>query len=195
MMSLLATVLLPAAQAAVPPDTASWTLLQSSPVKVECTEHQGKPYCRSTGVVSTPVGTATKVFAELDKHVSKMGAITAVTRLESDTLHVVMDYPFPISDRDYVAKFSRSTRADGTEVFAWVPVTHAKAPPTTDVVRLTWLDGEWRFAAEGSNTRVTYVWEADPGGNLPDVGAVRKKAGTLAVTDIANACGAKVLSP
>lgn len=191
-------LLLPAlaglATAAVPPDSSTWSALQTTPVKVECTTYQGKPYCRSTGVIATGVDTAVKAFEELDKHVSQMGSISAINRLETDTLHVVMDYPFPLDDRDYVAKFAHRTDG-GTHVFAWTPVTHAGAPETEGIVRLSWMDGEWRFAPDGSNTRVTYVWEADPGGNLPDVGAVRKKAGYLAVSDMASACGTKIVGP
>ncbi len=183
------------AHAAVPGADAVWSPLQSSPVKIECTTVGTSPYCRSTGIISAPVETAVATFAALDQHVSKMGAIGKVARLEPDVLHVVMDYPFPLSDRDYVARFVKTVQEDGTTVFAWTPITHASAPEESGVVRLTWLDGEWRFAADGANTRVTYVWQSDPGGGLPDVKAVRKQAGTLAVQDIANACGAKVLGP
>lgn len=195
-MLLLAVVTAPfSAFAAVPPSTTTWAPLQSSPVKIECADYQGKPYCRSTGVIGAPVDVAAKTFEQLDLHVDKMGSIASVTRLESDVLHVVMDYPFPLDDRDYVARFVHTVDGTGTHVFAWTPITHASAPAADGIVRLSWLDGEWRFAPEGANTRVTYVWEADPGGSLPDVGTVRKKAGTFAVSDMANACGTKILSP
>lgn len=188
-------LLLSAARAAVPSAGAAWTSLQASPVKIDCTTVDGKPYCRSTGVIGVPVAQAASTFEHLDQYVSKMGAITAVNRLGTDVLHVVMDYPFPLDDRDYVARFTHRVEADGSHVFAWVPVEHPGAPVSDGVVRLAWLDGEWRFAADGANTRVTYVWEADPGGNLPDVKAVRTKAGTLAIQDMANACATKVLGP
>ena len=188
-------IFLPFAAAAVPSPGATWGSIQSSPTQIECTTVEGRPYCRSTGVIGAPVAQVASTFEHLDLYVSKMGAITRVERLETDVLHVVMDYPFPLDDRDYVARFAHRVDADGTHVFAWVPVVHPKAPPSSGVVRLDWLDGEWRFAPDGANTRVTYVWEADPGGNLPDVKAVRTKAGTLAIQDMANACETKVLSP
>ncbi len=184
-----------AAHAALPGADAVWTEIQSSPVKIECTTVGESPYCRSTGVISAPPATAVATFAALDQHVSKMGAIAKVERLETDVLHVVMDYPFPLSDRDYVARFAQRTDPDGTTVFAWTPITHSGAPEEKGVIRLTWLDGEWRFAADGSNTRVTYIWQSDPGGGLPDVKPVYKQAGTLAVRDIATACGAEIVSP
>jgi len=180
---------------AIPPSTATWSDLSDAPVHIECTMDGTKPYCRSTGVIGTDVDTATSHFRDLDKYVDRMGAITAVTRLQPDVLHVVMDYPFPITDRDYVAKFTYRDDPDGSHVFAWSPVTDPQAPDDGSTVRLTWLDGEWRFQADGSNTRVTYVWEADPGGSLPDVGTVRKKAGYLALHDIAAACDTTILSP
>ena len=189
------TLLTLTAFAALPSASSTWSPLSTSPTVIECTTANGKPYCRSTAVISAPVATAIDAFAHLDQHVDLMASIKSVTRLEPDVLHVVMDYPFPVSDRDYVAKFSRRTDPDGTEVFAWVPIAHAAAPVDPSVVRLTELDGEWRFQAEGGDTRVTYVWESDPGGNLPDANAVRKQAGKLAITDIANACGATILRP
>jgi hypothetical protein len=182
--------------AALPPDSATWSAIQTSPVKIECTTWQDKPYCRSTGVIGAALATATDTFATLDQHTDKMGSIKSVERLEPDVLHVVMDYPAWLSDRDYVARFKRRTDADGTEVFAWTPITDAKAPPIAGVIRLTWLEGEWRFKDEGGgNTRVTYVWEADPGGGLPNANLVWKKAGTYAVTDMASACGTKIVAP
>jgi hypothetical protein len=186
--------LVPAALAAVPSDGGTWSPLQETPVKISCIDQAGKPYCRSTGVIGTSVATAASTFAKLDEHVKQMGAISKIERLEPDVLHIVMDYPFPLKDRDYVARFTRRTEGD-TEVFSWVPVTHTGAPPSSDAIRLSWIEGEWRFSPEGTNTRVTYVWQADPGGSLPDVGAVRKQAGFLAVRDIATACGTTILSP
>jgi hypothetical protein len=188
-------MLLSALAAAAPPTDAKWAPLQSSPVRIDCADVPGRPYCRSTAVIGVPLAVATRTFEELDRHQDKMGAITLVERLEADVLHVVMDYPFPLSDRDYVARFTRRAESDGTVVYAWTPIEHAAAPPLEGVVRLTWLDGEWRFAAEGSHTRLTYVWESDPGGNLPDVRAVRSKAGFLAIQDMASACGANILGP
>lgn len=193
-MSLFSFVWLSSFAAAIPGASATWTTLTETPVRIECTTANNQPYCRSTGVIGVPVSTAASVFAELDRHVAKMGAITRIDRLEPDVLHVVMDYPFPLSDRDYVARFTRRTEGNA-QVFAWVPVTHAKAPDSGETVRLSWMDGEWRFADEGGNTRVTYVWQADPGGGLPDVATVRSKAGYLAVADIANACSTRILSP
>jgi hypothetical protein len=189
------TILTMSAALAAPASDAVWALLQETPVRIECTTSGGQPYCRSTGVIGTSRASASKTFASLDQHVSKMGAIRSVDRLETDVLHVVMDYPFPLSDRDYVARFAHRTEADGTEVYAWTPVVHDAAPPQDGVVRLSWLDGEWRFAASGGNTRLTYLWQSNPGGSLPDVDAVRRKAGTLAVADMAAACGTSILSP
>ena len=69
----------------------------------------------------------------------------------------------------------------------------AAAPDDGQTVRLSWMDGQWRFKDEGGNTRVTYIWQADPGGGIPDVGAVRKQAGYLAILDMANACNTRIL--
>lgn len=178
---------------ALPPPTATWLLLSESPVRIECA--QGLPWCRSSGLVGVDPATAVRTFAQLDQHVAQMGAISVVDRLEADVLHVVMDYPFPFSDRDYVARFTRRTEADGTEVFGWTSIEHPKAPVDPAIVRLGWSEGEWSFKPEGGQTRVGYLWQSDPGGGIPDVTAVYKQAGYLAIRDIATACGAEILKP
>lgn len=179
---------------ALPPASATWSPLQASPVRIDCTEHQGAPYCRATGVIGAPLDVAVATFEQLDRHVDKMGSIVSVTRVAPDVLHVVMDYPWPIQDRDYVAQFAHRVEPDGSHVFAWTPTTHAGAPEGGNV-RLDRLDGEWRFAQDAAGTRVTYLWQADPGGSLPDVGTVRKKAGQYAIDDMAAATGSARLSP
>ncbi len=186
--------LLAASALALPPSNATWSSLATKPVVIDCTEDGGRKVCRSTGVIGVPVETAVSTFATLDEHQAKMEKISKIVRLEPDTLLVVMDYPGMLSDRSYVARFSRRTDPDGAVVFGWVPVTHVGAPED-NTVRLTWLEGEWRFQDVGGNTRVTYVWDADPGGNLPDAGLVYKQAGQLAIQDMANACGTTILSP
>ncbi len=190
MIALLAL----AASAAVPGPSATWKQVAATPTVIECDDSGAMPYCRSTAVIGAPFATTVATFANLDQHVAKMESIALVKRLEPDVLHVVMDYPLGISDRDYVARFTRRTEPDGTEVFAWTPIQHAGAPPDPSRVRLP-IDGEWRFKAEGTNTRVTYVWMADPGGTIYDSNMVRKKAGLYAITDIANAAGTTIISP
>lgn len=180
--------------AALPAAGVSWATLQQSPVRIECTT-SGDPYCRSTGVIGVASKVAADTFARLDQYLDRMHSITRIDRLEPDVLRVVMDYPFPLTDRDYVARFARRTEADGAEVFIWTPIAHPAAPDDGSTVRLSWMDGQWRFKDEGGNTRVTYLWQANPGGGIPDVSAVYKQAGYLAILDIANACGTKILSP
>jgi hypothetical protein len=184
-------LLLSLSAAALPASTVTWAPLQQKPVAIECTT-SGSPYCRSMGVIGVAVSVATETFAKLDKYVARMDSITLIQRLEPDVLRVVMDYPFPLTDRDYVARFRRTVE-DGADVFTWTPVTHAAAPDDGQTVRLSWMDGQWQFKDEGGNTRVTYIWQADPGGGIPDVGAVRKQAGYLAILDMANACNTRIL--
>ncbi len=179
----------------LPAQTSTWKPLQASPVKIDCTETAAGPYCRSTGVIGAPLETAVLTFEKLDQHVAQMGSISTIERLESDVLRIVMNYPYPIPDRDYVARFDHRVDPDGSHVFVWSPIQHARAPIDPDIVRLDRLDGEWRFKSEGDQTRVTYLWQADPGGRLPDANIFRKKAGQYAIDDMAKATGSQRISP
>ncbi len=179
-----------------PGPDAAWEELRDDIVRVECTEVGGEPWCRSHGLVAAPIDRLTQTLEHMAEHQDKFETVLSIRTLAPDTLHVTLDYPGMLSDRDYVAKYSRSTR-DGEQIYSWTPVTHPEAPPRRGVVRLTQYGGEWRLRADGANTRVTYLWQADLGGSFPSwaVGLARRKAGHEALKDLAGAQGSKLLQP
>ncbi|MBX2799880.1 MAG: hypothetical protein KTR31_19530 [Myxococcales bacterium] len=182
------------ALAAPPGDEATWEELRDDVVRVECTEVSGEPWCRSTGLVSAPIAKVSATLENMAEHQDKFEAVHSIRVLAPDTLHITLDYPGMLSDRDYVARYTPTTDGDA-KVYRWESVTHADAPPVDGVVRLIEFGGEWRLVPEGSNTRVTYVWHADLRGSFPNwaVGIARRRAGHEALKDLAGANGTKLV--
>ena len=175
---------------------ATWEVLESSPVLVECTESDGQPWCRATGVVSAAASDVASSLENMAQQADIFEAVSSIRTLESDTFHVTLDFPGMLSDRDYVAKFSRSTQGEDT-VYSWVPVTHADAPPVDGVVRLSKMAGERRISPQGTSAKVTYLWQADLMGSFPNwaLPVARKKTGNEALKDLANSRKAKLSPP
>lgn len=190
-MLTLALSALPAFASTFPGADASWAQLSGGDPTIECTSVGDEPWCRSTGLVDAPLAQVTATLKNMAAHQDLFDSIVRIDVLEADTMHIVLDFPSPLSDRDYVAKYTLLT--DGaTQVFHWESVVHDAAPATSGIVRLPRMAGEWRLTAEGTRTRVVYLWEADVQGSLPAFtqNKARTIAGNKALEDIRKATAA-----
>jgi len=75
--------------------------------------------------------------------------------------------PWPIDDRDYVARYSWRDAPDAFVLEAR-GVSDAEPRPRAGIVRVESMRTVWRIEPEGSATAVRYVYEGSPGGVLPD---------------------------
>lgn len=181
---------------ALPGSDAVWTELSSSPVRIECAEVAGEPWCRSQGVVEAPIDRVASTLEDMANQGEIFASVLSIRMLAPDTVHVVLDFPNMLSDRDYVARYTQAT--DGTaRLYRWVPVEHPEAPPQEGVVRLSKMAGEWRLEPDGGRTRVSYTWQADLSGSFPTwaLSVARKRAGWEALHDLANAQKAALTAP
>jgi hypothetical protein len=181
----------PSAAWALPGADAQWSVLSDNDPRIECTEVAEGPFCRSTGVVSLPIDAVSATLEDMPAYQGLFESIVSISELEPDTMHITLDFPWPLSDRDYVARYTRSTEGDA-RIYRWASVKHAGAPAVDGVVRLPRMAGEWRLQPEGSGTRVTYLWHADVLGSLPaaSLNKARKIAGNEALKDIRKASAA-----
>lgn len=182
------------ALAGPPGNDAAWEELRNDVVKVECTEVESVPWCRSTGLVGAPIDSVSASLRDMAAHQDKFEAVSSIRVLEPGLLHITLDYPALLSDRDYVARYAFRTEGD-RQIYSWTAAKHADAPPVKGVVRLPDFAGSWTLEPSGVNTRVTYTWHGDS--RLPQMfwHQAWKKAGHEALKDLALANGTKLLSP
>jgi hypothetical protein len=150
---------------ALPGADAQWELLSGGPPKIECTTVAGEPWCRSAGVVPLPIDQVSTTLENMAAHQDLFDSIVKIDVVAPDTMHIVLDFPPIMSDRDYVAKYTRSTEGEA-RLYRWVSVPGT--PPVDGVVRLPKMAGEWRLEPSGANTRVTYTWHAEIAGDFPN---------------------------
>jgi hypothetical protein len=179
---------------ALPGAGATWTVLSGGDPYIECTEDAGEPWCRSTGLVPLATEKVSSTLEHMAQHQSLFESIIKIDVLEPDVMHIVLDFPMIMDDRDYVARYTRLAEGE-TIIYRWESVVHPKAPATTDVVRLPKMAGEWRLVPKDGQTLVTYVWHAQIAGSFPEalLGQARTKAGQQALADIRKA--AKAANP
>ena len=182
---------------AMPPSDATWTLLSEGKERIECAEQGDVTWCRSTGSVSAPIDKILGSLNDMANNADRFESIVSIRTLEADVMHITLDFPGLLSDRDYVARYEMQERENGEHALVWTPVKHEQAPHVKGVVRLDDYEGEWLLKPKGSSTMVTYLWHASYGGSLPSVvlPLARKKTGQEALKDIAVVNDAKVSSP
>ena len=141
-----------------------------------------------TGVASTLEG--------LPSHADGFTSVRSIEQVAPDTLHVVLDFPGMLADRDYVVRYTSSV--DGqTRRYRWEPVEHPSAPPLDGVVRLSHMAGEWELGPVPEGTKVSYLWQADLGGSFPEWAEpiARRRAGLEVLQDLAFAGKAELKAP
>ena len=159
----------PKAWGQVPPalSTATWEILGESPARVQCTQTDGVPWCQAIGVIELPLHVLEQRVTNLAQYPDTFLRIRSARVLAPDIVHISLDMPYFLADRDYVARFVRQEIGTTLE-FSWGAVEHARAP-VGGAVRLPRAAGSWRLEPiSPSQTRVTYTWNGELLGDFPD---------------------------
>ena len=149
-------------------EDARWRVLTRDPAWVGCTEARGFTWCRSQATVDGSMEELESLLNTFERYPMVFERVTQTTRLAPDTVHVVLDMPFPFASRDYVAQFRRDQKS-GVVRYGWSAVTAGSTPSGEGVVRLVNAAGEWRLTPYAPNqTTVTYTWNGELRGDFPE---------------------------
>lgn len=72
-----------------------------------------------------------------------------------------------VNDRDYAVRTRRQPLPGGGCLVSFAAANELAPPLPDGFVRIQKLRGSWHIAAEGAQTRLTYLIFADPGGSIP----------------------------
>ena len=82
-------------------------------------------------------------------------------------LYMVLDFPFPLKDRDVVIKGKMQLEKNGTITIKNTVANNVRAK-NPEYIRLTEYQGDWTFEPQGPNkVKVTTSGYADPAGAIP----------------------------
>ncbi|MEE2752019.1 MAG: SRPBCC family protein [Myxococcota bacterium] len=148
-------------------EEAQWEVLSTKPVGVAWVELQEIPWCRAVYTIAKPIGELEGLVQDFEHYPQIFLRLNEVRVLEENVVYVKLDMPFPVANRDYVARFVREVV--GEEIrFSWSAVEHKEAP-LVDAIRLGRAAGQWRLKPlDSNNTEVTYTWNGELLGDFPD---------------------------
>ena len=86
---------------------------------------------------------------------------------ENDIVHIMVDYPMPLSDRDYVVKFDKILETHEI-IYRFHSNINSNIPQNDNYIRLNNAAGEWRLKdMNNGEILVTYTWNGELKGSAP----------------------------
>lgn len=149
-------------------DYKGWNTIHQDNIWVGWVDYKGLQICQSKGTFNFALEEIADIIENKTAYPDVFKRISKVHIFEDDIIHIILDMPFPFSNRDYVVKYIESGQ-DGEKIYRFFSVTEPAVEIEKNVVRLINASGEWRLAAKSANTtEVSYIWNGELLGSFPD---------------------------
>jgi ribosome-associated toxin RatA of RatAB toxin-antitoxin module len=145
-----------------------WNIIQKNEIEIRWTTYDSYPICQTTSILPFSIESISSIIEDVSNYPKVFKRIHKTNILEKDIIHVMLDMPFLLSDRDYVIKYKKYKTPDNWE-FTFSPVKHINAPLNKKYVRLVNAAGKWKLISKGDNqTSVSYTWNGELLGDFPN---------------------------
>ena len=145
-----------------------WNIIQKNEIEIRWTTYDSYPICQTTSILPFSIESISSIIEDVSNYPKVFKRIHKTNILEKDIIHVMLDMPFLLSDRDYVIKYKKYKTPDKWE-FTFSPVKHINAPLSKKYVRLVNAAGKWKLISKGDNqTSVSYTWNGELLGDFPN---------------------------
>lgn len=155
-------------------DTAKLSLHRNN-IKVWTYQTENNPIIqyKAETTFDVPLERAVAVVLDVERtpqwvpYVGKAQMLSRDDKKGEFTLYMVLDFPFPLKDRDVVIKGKMTKNVDGSISIKNNAIQN-NYPEQPDVVRLSKYAGDWTFQRLANNkVKVTTSGYADPAGAIP----------------------------
>ena len=182
---ILFTFILPKVK--IPPqDIEGWKILNEKEPWVGYVEYENFPWCRATDIFPYSINEIEQFIGKFDTYSNTFSRMIDSDLVDTNVVYLRVDYPFFLSDRDYLVKYSRLT--DNKDVYyQWIAEVHPEVPEYDNVVRLINAGGEWALKYISDNsTKVSYSWNGELRGDFPSfsLNSAWNKAGTEIINEL-----------
>mgnify|MGYP001181227904 FL=1 len=145
-----------------------WNIIQKNKIEIKWTTYNGYPICQTSSVLPFSIESISSIIEDVKNYPRVFRRIHKTNILEKNIIHVMLDMPFLLADRDYVIKYEKSKLQNEWE-FTFKAVQHKNAPLDKDYVRLINAAGKWKLISIDDNqTSVNYIWNGELLGDFPN---------------------------
>ena len=145
-----------------------WNIIQKNKIEIKWITYNGYPICQTSSVLPFSIESISSIIEDVKNYPRVFRRIHKTNILEKNIIHVMLDMPFLLADRDYVIKYEKSKLQNEWE-FTFKAVQHKNAPLDKDYVRLINAAGKWKLISIDDNeTSVSYIWNGELLGDFPN---------------------------
>jgi len=147
-------------------DFNDWNTLQEGKVWVGYFEDDF-PWCKAKINIPYSLEDILPVIENVDDYHKILDSVIYSSKDENDIAHIRINYPYPITDREYIVKFQKIIDKNDI-VYAFTTSDSLNENINPDYIRLINAQGEWRLSPINENlTEVSYVWNGELRGSMP----------------------------
>ena len=153
----------------IPPSSYSnWEKLQDYPIWIGWTDYGKFQWCRASSTIPASIEDVQKIIEDKENYPKVFKRIEKTTVLSDESVHIILDMPFPFSGRDYIVSYTQLQEKNDV-VYRFTSVEDSGIPVHKDYVRLIHAAGEWRLhSLDSISTEVTYIWNGELLGDFPN---------------------------
>lgn len=145
-----------------------WETIQETDVNLQWTNQNGFPIVKATAQMPFAIDSISKIIEDVKNYPIVFRRVNEVQILDKNIIHVMLDMPFLLSDRDYVIQYSKN-KSKATWQFSFNAIDHESAPATEKYVRLINAFGKWELSPTNENeTLLVYTWNGQLLGDFPE---------------------------
>ena len=147
-------------------DYNAWVSLQKGDISIAYTE-QDYTWCFSMSAFTTKMEDLLNIIEDVENYYKTFDSIVESSRDKNDIVHIMVDYPMPLSDRDYVVKFDKILEPHEI-IYRFHSAAPFIIPEDQNYIRLNNAAGEWRLKdMNNGQILVTYTWNGELKGSAP----------------------------
>jgi len=147
-----------------------WNVLQGDDYKiwVGWLETSDIDWCRTQSTIPYGIDKVSRMIEDLENYYNIFDRVKSSILLDSNVVHIRIDMPFPISDRDYIVKY-KTNKYDNHISYKFEADTNTKISTNEGCIRLVNAAGEWYLKTVDENsTKVVYTWNGELAGDFPE---------------------------
>ena len=148
-------------------DIEGWEVLNQTKPWIGYQEYENFPWCRATDVFPHSISEIEEFIGQFNTYSNTFSRMIDSDLIDSNVVYLRVDYPFFLSDRDYIVQYNRFKNSNDV-YYQWLAVTHSNVPEYENVVRLIHAAGEWALHyITDDSTKVSYSWNGELRGDFP----------------------------
>ena len=96
-----------------------WNIIQKNKIEIKWITYNGYPICQTSSVLPFSIESISSIIENVKNYPRVFRRIHKTNILEKNIIHVMLDMPFLLADRDYVIKYEKSKLQNASQFNLW----------------------------------------------------------------------------